>query len=110
MLMRKFVSELAECTRNHKMIGNHHVDVYTRVCRNKHGVKRIQWKEFTYYRTTICCACDSEQIFAIDSSYGTRSTTDACNSYRQYYTDKGYTELFDMDVFIEYINKQLKEV
>ena len=104
MIMRKFVEKLANSTCD-KKIGNH--QTLHRVFVNKGDVLTVQ--SFIYYDTTICKCCDALKVFAIDASYGTRSTTNACNSYRQYFKSKDYEELYDMDLFIEYIQKQLKE-
>lgn len=104
MIMRKFVEKLANSTCD-KKIGNHRT--LHRVFANKGDVLTVQ--SFIYYDTTICKCCDALKVFAIDASYSTRSTTDACNSYRQYFKSKDYEELYNMDLFIEYIQKQLKE-
>jgi hypothetical protein len=50
-------------------------------------------RNFSYYRTTICGVNDRTKKFTIDSSYGTQSTTRACNAYRKHFTSLGYCEI-----------------
>ncbi|EJW14055.1 hypothetical protein M5X02_30150 [Paenibacillus alvei] len=58
-----------------------------------HRVSISQGKrDFYYYATAICKVDDTKGTFVIDSSYGTQSTTRACNAYRKHFVGIGYRE------------------
>lgn len=78
----KTVESLAKAMKNTK-IGNHKVVMVN------DGLAR----NFIYYNTTICSVCDIKRTFVIDASYGTTSTTRACNAYRRYFAGLGYKEV-----------------
>lgn len=65
-----------------KTLGNHRVVHY-----NQHQ----QW--YYYFETPICKVCNFTKTFVIDASYGTQSTTRACNAYRHNLLQMGYTEV-----------------
>lgn len=72
--------------RGDRQLGNHRVEF------SRDGLED-KLRFFYYYDTVICIVNDSKQVFSIDSSYGTSSTTRACNSYRReissYYEEVG---------------------
>lgn len=81
----KTVQTLVNATKEMKQ-GNHRVSF----SQNELG---IQGKAFYYYDTIICSTNEPKRLFSIDSSYGTQSTTRACNAYRKHYESLGYTEV-----------------
>ena len=61
--------------------GNHRVKSYSNNTR-----------EFIYHSTVICTVNDSTRTFNTDNGgWNTQSTTRAINSYKQAFTEKGYT-------------------
>lgn len=80
----KTVQALAQATRNTKA-GNHRVEI------DDTGFNL--GRRFYYYSTVICEAYDNVMKFKIDASYGSTSTTRACNAYRKYFLNLGYTEI-----------------
>jgi hypothetical protein len=68
-------------------IGNHRVEII-----NFENGKCLV-RKFYYYSTVICKVDYSSRSFSIDSSYGSQSTTRACNAYRAYFKQIGYTEI-----------------
>lgn len=71
---------------NSKKLGNHRVEVV-----NNMGIPH---RKYIYYSTVIAREYPDTKEFIIDDSYGTASTTRACNAYRKEFLDKGYTELY----------------
>ena len=79
--MLKTCIKLAEASSDIKL-GNHRVE-YT-----------PSGRDFIYYWTVICSTNDSKRTFKTnDGGWGTSSTTRAINSYRAYFTGKGYKEI-----------------
>lgn len=74
------VHHLATATRD-KKVGNHRVEV------------RGELRSYIYFYTEICRANLKTNTFWIDDSYGTVSTTRACNAYRRYYSSMGFVEV-----------------
>jgi hypothetical protein len=68
-------------TKSDRRFGNHIV--------RHHGDVR----EFYYHITCICKVDDGQELFAIDASYGSASTTKACNEYCRQFKLLGYTEV-----------------
>lgn len=60
---------------NDKKLGNHRVSHLK--------VKGDNVRKFYYYQTAICTVNDTQKTFEIDDSYGSQSTSRACNSYRR---------------------------
>lgn len=80
----KTVETLANSKQDMKQ-GNHRVE---------HSAARMRCgRDFYYYDTIICATNDLQKQFMIDDSYGSRSTTRACNAYRKHFLDAGYTEV-----------------
>ncbi|WP_090739315.1 hypothetical protein [Paenibacillus sp. Mc5Re-14] len=79
----KTVQQLAQAN-NDKKIGSHQV---------KYSKQEEGTRFFIYYNTTICTVDDVNKTFSIDASYGTQSTTRACNAYRRHFLDEGYSEI-----------------
>lgn len=75
----KTVEQLAN-SKSEKNAGNHKVRF------------SLGQRLFYYYSTVICKVNDAKKTFVIDSSYGTQSTTRACNAYRKHFESLGYTE------------------
>lgn len=71
-------------SNNDKTLGNHKV------------IQSGNISKYFYYVTCICQADHTQKIFSVDSSYGTRSTTQACNSYRREFMSMGYVEVINV--------------
>lgn len=69
-----------------KTLGNHYVT-------NKTNNFGHQLRAFTYFSTVICLVNDTKKTFTIDDSWGSQSTTRACNAYRRELTSQGYEEV-----------------
>jgi hypothetical protein len=82
----KTVQTLASATKDMKM-GNHRVRFI------KDEKQGINGRDFFYYDTIICGVDDNRKLFYIDASYGSVSTTRACNAYRKHFIALGYTEI-----------------
>lgn len=82
----KFIQTLVNASQN-TQVGNHQLRI---VKDERQGVKG---RDFIYYKTTICGVDDIRKRFYIDASYGSASTTRACNAYRKHFKDLGYTEI-----------------
>ena len=50
------------------------------------------YSEYIYHWTVICRADHNLKLFAVDASWGSQSTTRACNAYRREFLSMGYTE------------------
>lgn len=81
----KAVEQLLKAETN-KKIGNH---------RFAEGIshKGEDTRLFFYYATIICYVMEKTKTFAIDSSFGSQSTTRACNAYRRELLSQGYKEV-----------------
>lgn len=69
------VEKLLNASRDMKS-GNHRVEHIT----NNFG---HEVRKFYYYATVIAYVNDTKRTFTIDASYGSSSTTRACNAYRR---------------------------
>lgn len=81
----KTVENLLQAERNIKL-GNHRMEHRTNYAGHNLRV-------FYYYSTPICTVNDTRRTFTIDKSYGTSSTTRACNAYMRKLIVQGYTEI-----------------
>ena len=79
--MRKGINDLVEANGRELKKGNHHME------RTSNG------REFYLYWTCICKTNDNEKTFSIDNSYGTITTTQATNGYREYFLNNSYNEV-----------------
>lgn len=68
--------------KNDMKVGNHRVE-FSLV-----GKER----RYFYYNTVICSVDHNKGTFKIDASYGSVSTTRACNAYRKYFESLWYRE------------------
>lgn len=50
------------------------------------------YSEYIYHWTVICRADHTQKVFAVDDSWGSRSTIRACNAYRREFLSMGYRE------------------
>ncbi|WCS68432.1 hypothetical protein Goe16_02080 [Bacillus phage vB_BsuM-Goe16] len=80
--MRKFVTTLTASPRN-KKVGNHRLEVSP----------FVNLRRYYYFNTAICTENPVTKTFSIDDSYGTVTTTQNCNQYRQYFLNEGYKEV-----------------
>ncbi|OME54005.1 hypothetical protein BSK59_15605 [Paenibacillus odorifer] len=85
----KAIIELANVTKETKK-GNHRVSISKKY--NENYSLEIIGKAFFFYDTIICSTDEVKRTFSIDASYGTQSTTRACNAYKKHFLALGYTE------------------
>lgn len=82
----KTVQTLVKANNDMK-VGNHQV---------KHSKQEEGGRFFIYFDTTICTVDDENKKFWIDASYGSQSTTRACNEYRKHFLAEGYSEIINL--------------
>ncbi|WIT25941.1 hypothetical protein [Bacillus phage SPO1L1] len=85
--MRKFVTTLTASPRN-KKAGNHRLEISP----------FVSLRRYYYFNTAICIENPNTKQFVIDDSYGTVTTKQNCNQYRQYFLNEGYKEVSLEDI------------
>jgi len=68
-------------SRTSKKLGNHRVEVCGKI------------RKYFYYNTEIAREEIATDTYWVDPSYGTRSTKEACNAYREYFDSNGLVEV-----------------
>lgn len=77
------IENLTEGVRN-KKLGNHRLEV---------DELNSDLHSYYYFYTEICRANWSSKRYWVDDSFGTVSTTRACNAYRVRFDSLGFTEV-----------------